>query len=90
MIEGNVYVSNDEGLKWERADIPEGQANMVIEHPFDSKYVSASVFWSLIRWWGVMTLSVCVCVYRHSSSVEGRLISERLIGGGHGRSSSYR
>jgi Sortilin, neurotensin receptor 3, len=42
VIEGNVHVSFDEGKSWERADIPLGQASMVIEHPFDNKYVSNS------------------------------------------------
>lgn len=40
-MEGNVHVSQDEGKTWNRAtDIPEGQASMVIEHPFDTRYVS--------------------------------------------------
>jgi photosystem II stability/assembly factor-like uncharacterized protein len=40
-IEGNVYVSQDEGKSWNRAtDIPERAAMMVIQHPFDNKYVS--------------------------------------------------
>ena len=40
VIEGNVYVSQDEGKGWERAaDIPMGEASMVIEHPFDNSYV---------------------------------------------------
>lgn len=39
--DGNVYVSQDEGKAWARAeDIPEGKAAMVIEHPFDNRYVS--------------------------------------------------
>ncbi|OCB88754.1 signal sequence binding protein [Sanghuangporus baumii] len=36
--EGNVYVSQDEGRSWERANIPEGKAMQVIEHPFDNLY----------------------------------------------------
>ncbi|KZV63315.1 Oligoxyloglucan reducing end-specific cellobiohydrolase [Peniophora sp. CONT] len=33
-IEGNIYVSQDEGKDWDRAnDIPEGQALVFIEHP---------------------------------------------------------
>ena len=41
VVEGNVYVSPDEGKSWALArDVPEGQAAMVIEHPFDSKVVS--------------------------------------------------
>ncbi|EPS94899.1 hypothetical protein FOMPIDRAFT_101305 [Fomitopsis schrenkii] len=39
LIDGNVYESQDEGATWTRADtIPEGEASMVIEHPFDNKY----------------------------------------------------
>lgn len=38
--EGNVYVSQDEGKNWARADVPKGQAAMVIEHPFHNRYVS--------------------------------------------------
>ncbi|KAF8649292.1 hypothetical protein AX16_005896 [Volvariella volvacea WC 439] len=38
-MEGNVYVSQDEGKSWKAAeDIPEGSAMMVIEHPFDNHY----------------------------------------------------
>ncbi|TFK37398.1 vacuolar protein sorting/targeting protein 10 [Crucibulum laeve] len=38
-IEGNVYVSGDEGKSWKLAeDVPRGKAAMVIEHPFDNKY----------------------------------------------------
>ncbi|KAJ6624911.1 Oligoxyloglucan reducing end-specific cellobiohydrolase [Mycena sp. CBHHK59/15] len=38
-IEGDVYVSPDEGKTWKRADdIPKGTAAMVIEHPFDNSY----------------------------------------------------
>jgi hypothetical protein len=36
---GDVYVSQDEGKSWARAeDIPKGIAMMVIEHPFDNQY----------------------------------------------------
>ncbi|KAJ7065213.1 vacuolar protein sorting/targeting protein 10 [Mycena amicta] len=38
-VEGNVYVSDNEGKSWHRAeDIPKGEAVMVIEHPFDNSY----------------------------------------------------
>lgn len=40
VVEQNIYVSNDEGRSWTRADdIPEHKAAMVIEHPFDNNYV---------------------------------------------------
>lgn len=36
---GNVYLSTNEGKSWNRAsDIPEGEANSVVEHPFDNNY----------------------------------------------------
>ncbi|CAK5273809.1 unnamed protein product [Mycena citricolor] len=36
---GDVYVSQDEGKSWKRAeDIPKGAASIVIEHPFDNSY----------------------------------------------------
>lgn len=36
----NVYVSNNEGKEWKLATgVPEGEASMVIEHPFDNRYV---------------------------------------------------
>jgi photosystem II stability/assembly factor-like uncharacterized protein len=39
-MEGNVYVSQDEGKTWKRAeDIPSGKITTVIEHPFDTRYV---------------------------------------------------
>ncbi|KAJ2911663.1 hypothetical protein MD484_g8748, partial [Candolleomyces efflorescens] len=41
-MEGNVYVSQDEGKSWKRAeDIPKGQVTTVIEHPFDTRYAFA-------------------------------------------------
>ena len=41
IIEGNVYVSQDEGKSWERAEgIQEGKALMFFEHPFDNQMVS--------------------------------------------------
>lgn len=39
VVKGDVHVSQDEGKTWERADIPSGQASIVISHPFDTKYV---------------------------------------------------
>ncbi|KAF9224207.1 Oligoxyloglucan reducing end-specific cellobiohydrolase [Gyrodon lividus] len=42
VIDGDVYVSQDEGKSWSRAtDIPRGEAMMVIEHPSDSRYAFA-------------------------------------------------
>ncbi|KAG5634687.1 vacuolar protein sorting/targeting protein PEP1 [Sphagnurus paluster] len=38
-IEGNVYVSSNEGRTWKQVDdIPKGRAAMVIEHPFNNRY----------------------------------------------------
>ena len=43
-MESVVYVSSDEGRSWNIAsDIPKGEAMMVIEHPFDNRYVSQSI-----------------------------------------------
>ena len=40
MLEGNVFITQDEGKNWDRAaGIPPGDAAMAIEHPFDSRYV---------------------------------------------------
>lgn len=40
-MEGNVYVSLDEGKTWNLADgVPTGEAAMFIEHPVDNRYVS--------------------------------------------------
>lgn len=37
---GTVYVSQDEGKSWNKAEgIPSGKASMVIEHPFDNRFV---------------------------------------------------
>lgn len=38
-IDGVVYVSQDEGKTWDKANIPEGEAIQVIEHPIDNNYV---------------------------------------------------
>ncbi|KAI0071571.1 Oligoxyloglucan reducing end-specific cellobiohydrolase [Panus rudis PR-1116 ss-1] len=39
VVEGNVYVSHNEGKSWDIADdIPKHKAAMVIEHPFDNSY----------------------------------------------------
>jgi len=43
-MEGNVYVSLDEGKSWNPANgIPAGETSMVIEHPADNRYVSALI-----------------------------------------------
>lgn len=42
VVKGNVLVSPDEGKTWKQADgVPEGEAAMVIEHPFDNRLVRA-------------------------------------------------
>ena len=42
-VEGNVYLSQNEGKAWARVeDIPEGKAAVLIEHPFDNSYVRRS------------------------------------------------
>ncbi|EIW75279.1 Oligoxyloglucan reducing end-specific cellobiohydrolase [Coniophora puteana RWD-64-598 SS2] len=39
LADRNIYISQDEGKSWDRAaDIPQGEAAMLIEHPFDNKY----------------------------------------------------
>ncbi|KAJ6485837.1 Oligoxyloglucan reducing end-specific cellobiohydrolase [Mycena sanguinolenta] len=38
-VDGNIYVSSDEGKTWSMPeDIPRGAAAMVVEHPFDNSY----------------------------------------------------
>jgi len=40
-MEGNIYVSLDEGKSWKPADgVPSGKASIFIEHPVDNRYVS--------------------------------------------------
>ena len=40
VIEGNLYVSQNEGHDWEKADgIPSGVAVMFMEHPFNNRMV---------------------------------------------------
>ncbi len=44
-VEGILYVTQDEGKSWNAApDIPKGDAAMVIEHPFDNRYVRTGAF----------------------------------------------
>ena len=44
VVDGNVWVSEDEGRYWKLANgIPTGSTAMVIQHPFDNHYVSVSV-----------------------------------------------
>jgi len=39
-MEGNIYVSLDEGKSWKMAEgIPPGTASMFFEHPVDNRYV---------------------------------------------------
>ena len=43
VVKGVVYVSPDEGKTWAPpSNVPDGEAAMVIEHPFDSKTVSTT------------------------------------------------
>lgn len=43
-MEGKVYVSSDEGKSWNVAsDLPAGKIMMVIEHPFDNRFVGLSI-----------------------------------------------
>ncbi|KAI0057638.1 Oligoxyloglucan reducing end-specific cellobiohydrolase [Artomyces pyxidatus] len=38
VVEGNIYISSDEGKTWDRAtDIPSGEASMFIPHPFNNR-----------------------------------------------------
>lgn len=42
-MEGNVYVSQNEGKEWSLAQgVPKGDALMVVQHPFDNRYVRQS------------------------------------------------
>lgn len=42
-MEGNVYVSLDEGKTFKVADgVPKGEVVMVFEHPTDNRYVSSA------------------------------------------------
>ncbi|KAG8221150.1 hypothetical protein J3R82DRAFT_2696 [Butyriboletus roseoflavus] len=42
IVTGDLYVSQDEGKSWSRAeDIPGGIVSMVIPHPFDNRYAFA-------------------------------------------------
>ena len=46
----NVYVSDNEGKEWKLASgVPEGAASMVIEHPFENRYVRDTVIF-LASW----------------------------------------
>jgi hypothetical protein len=61
-LDGNVCVSQDEEKSWSTAeDIPKGKTVMVIEHPFDNRYVS------LFRTFR-MTLADVFIVSRHPRS----------------------
>jgi hypothetical protein len=58
-IEGNIYVSSNEGRTWTLPeDIPRGVAAMVIEHPFDA---------SLVRSRSIFGLAYSFMLPRHSS-----------------------
>lgn len=43
VVKGDVYISQDEGSTWERADISSGQASIVVPHPFDTRSVRSSL-----------------------------------------------
>jgi hypothetical protein len=44
-MEGNLYVSLDEGKTFNLADgIPKGEVLMVFEHPSNNRYVSSSIY----------------------------------------------
>ena len=41
IISHDVYRSSDEGKTWNKIpDVPQGQALMVLDHPYDNKIVS--------------------------------------------------
>ena len=45
-MEGNLYVSLDEGKTFKAADgVPRGKIVMVFEHPTDNRYVSSAEGW---------------------------------------------
>jgi len=47
-MEGNIYVSLDEGKTWNPAEgVPTGEATMFIEHPVDNRYVSCFMVFAL-------------------------------------------
>jgi hypothetical protein len=53
-MEGNIYVSLDEGKTWNPAEgVPTGEATMFIEHPVDNRYVSCFM---------VFVLSSMICL----------------------------
>jgi hypothetical protein len=44
-VEGNVYLSEDEGRKWALVNgISRGEASMLMEHPFDNRIVCPANF----------------------------------------------
>jgi hypothetical protein len=48
-IEGDVFVSQNEGKSWSLVDgVPRGDAAIVIDHPFDNRYVSYTFFSSRV------------------------------------------
>jgi len=45
-MEGNIYVSLDEGKSWKLAEgIPTGVASMFFEHPVDNRFVRHILFY---------------------------------------------
>ena len=76
VVKGDVHISQDEGKTWERADIPSGQASMVVSHPFDTKYVGNNCIH--------YPKHLIASFDRPSSSRGERHITVPLIGASHG------
>lgn len=44
-VEGNVYLSEDEGKTWNLVNgIPREEASLLMEHPFDNRIVRLAIF----------------------------------------------
>ena len=69
-MEGNVYVSLDEGKTFKAADgVPRGKIVMVFEHPTDNRYVSSAEGW--------MVYAYAFCRVLHSPTVR-RIIARKI------------
>lgn len=74
-MEGNVYVSLDEGKTFKAADgVPRGKIVMVFEHPTDNRYVSSAVGWMVLAY----------AFYRALLSPTVRHTTAQKTEGGHG------